>query len=81
MKSETKEFDAVEMKRRAQGELHEEESQLGREAFLKKMREDLLNDPLLGPIVRKAVRPEDMIHYRPGGTAASSVRETDKDKD
>lgn len=77
MNTSAKEFDCVEMKRRAQAELHEEEARLGTSAFLRKMREDLLKDPQLGPIVQKALRPADMYSYRTGGSPASSVRETE----
>lgn len=53
-----KKFDSVEYKRQVQQQLHEEEEKLGTTEFLRKMRQDLLEDPTLGEWYRGELRKQ-----------------------
>jgi len=54
---ETKTFDCVEMKRRIQEELQAEVATLGEQEARRRQWQSVLDDPLLGPLVRNK-RPE-----------------------
>ena len=50
---EKKDFDCVEMKWKIQQDLLREEQELGREEAKKRRQQRALNDPILGPFLRK----------------------------